>query len=484
MHRNINRLGILALGLLLWMSGCIGALDRQPFVELTSAAVYAEFENYEGVLAKLYAGLALSGQQGPAGKPDISGIDEGFSSYLRQYWKAQELTTDEAIIGWNDGSLPDYHDMDWTAGNEFIAAMYNRIFYQVVLCNEFIRETTDEKLSQRDFTAAQVETIKEYRAEARLLRALSYWHAIDMFGTVPFVTEEDRTGAFQPDPINRTELFAYVEGELREIEALLPAPRENQDGRLDQGAAWMLLAKLYLNAEVYINQARYTECLVELQKVLDAGYSLDGEYDHLFLTDNEQSNEIIWAIKFDGTRSLTWGGMTFLVHAPVGGSMDPSAFGINGGWNGIRTTPQFALKFDTTAANQDSRANFYREGQAFEIERIFTFTDGWAIEKFRNVDQDGQAGTDPAGNHTDTDFPVFRLADAYLMYAEAVLRNGAGGSEATALELVNELRERAYGDESGNVTAIDLPFILDERGRELHWEGHRRTDLILYGLFT
>jgi len=478
---SIQALSSLALVLLLSLSGCFNALNRQPFIELTSVAVYEDFDNYKGVLAKLYAGLAVSGQQGPAGKPDIQGINEGFSSYLRQYWKAQELTTDEAVIGWNDGSLPDYHDMDWTSGNEFIFATYSRIFYQVVLCNELIRETTSEKLASRNFTADQIVEIEGYRAEARFLRALSYWHAIDLFGDVPFVTEDDAPGAFLPEQISREDLFAYVESELKAIEAELPAPRQNEYARADQAAAWMVLAKLYLNAEVYIGQARYTECLVELQKVLDAGYSLNEDYHTLFLADNHTSNEIIFPIAFDGLSTRTWGGMTFLVHAGVGGEMDPDEYGINGGWSGLRTTTALSDKFDTL---RDGRALFFWEGQNPEIDNIFNFNDGVAIEKFQNVTTDGVAGSDPEGNHADTDYPMFRLADAYLMYAEAVLRQGAGGSEVQALDYVNQLRARAYGNDEGALSEIDLPTLLDERARELYWEGHRRTDLIRYGIFT
>jgi hypothetical protein len=473
----------LILGLLLSLSSCIGKLDREPFAELTSAAVYAEFDNYKQVLAKVYAGLALSGQQGPAGRPDIAGIDEGFSSYLRQYWKAQELTTDEAVIGWNDGTLPDFHDMDWTSTNEFITAMYSRIFYQVVLCNELIREASDDRLEDKGFSAEQIAEIKGYQAEARFLRAFSYWHAIDLFGQVPFVDENDRPGAFLPDPISRADLFAFIESELKAIESELPAPRTNEYGRVDKAAAWTLLAKLYLNAEVYINQPRYNECVAECEKVLNAGFSLDPSYESLFRIGNDQSNEIIWPIPFDGIRSRTWGGMTFLVHAPVGGRMNPDDFGINTGWAGIRTTGAFVMKFDTSANNQDSRRRFFTDNQNFEIDNIFRFTDGYGLIKFKNVDENGNAGSDPEGNHCDTDYPVFRLADVMLMYAEAVERGGSG-SAAQALDYVNEIRRRAYGGNSGDVTTINLDFLLDERARELHWECHRRTDLIRYNRFT
>ena len=176
--------------------------------------------------------------------------------------------------------------------------------------------------------------------------------------------------------------------------------------------------------------------------------------------------------------------MTFLVHAPVGGSMDPLDYGINGGWFGVRTTQNFVELFPGEDLSPDGRANFYTDGQTKIIESIPPFSEGYAIEKFKNVDVNGEPGTDP-NDHPDTDFPMFRLADVYLMYAEAVVRNG-GGNVGTAVNYINELRERAYGDASGNITAgdLNLDFILSERARELYWEAHRRTDLIRFNQFT
>lgn len=106
--------------------------------------------------------------------------------------------------------------------------------------------------------------------------------------------------------------------------------------------------------------------------------------------------------------------------------------------------------------------------------------------KFKNVDVNGNAGSDPTGDFPDTDFPMFRLADVYLMYAEAVLRGGQGGSVTQATDYINILRSRAYGNSNGNISTaqLTLDFILDERARELYWEGHRRTDLIRFGKFT
>ena len=603
------------------------------------------------------------------------------------------MPTDEAVIAWNDGNLRDYQEMDWGSNNEFIANMYYRVFYQISLTNEFIRETTPAKLDERGIDGTIRSEIELYRYEARFLRALSYWHAIDMFANVPFVTEADMVGSFFPEQTNRDDLFAYVEQELLDIESHLSAPGEVEYGRADQAAVWTLLAKLYLNAEVYISQPKYTECLTYCNKILNAGYSLEPEYQHLFMADNHRSNEIIFPITQDGNNTKTYGGVTFIIKAAAGGSMDPAEFGIDGGWAGTRVTKEFVGKFldletlktaripyksaveypviyvpggyqaasgysegdwapdaapnlasvnsdnnyegyiwfadanseykftegpnwdvnwgddnadgtleanganlvapetgmykinvnlndmmytsvktdwgligDATAGgwdnstpmefdaerkvwtvvaelgsgafkfrandgwdinlgdndtdgildyggadipvdepgkykielylgtpdytytmeqfSSDSRGMFHTDGQTLEIEDMFEFTNGYAVTKWKNITSDGNIGSDI--EFVDTDFPLFRLADVYLMYAEAVLRGGTGGDEATALGYINMLRERAYGDENGNIASGDLTldFIIDERARELYWEGQRRTDLIRFGQFS
>src|SRR5690606_6118258 len=193
---------------------------------VTADLVFEDPAAYIGVLAKLYSGLALTGQEGPAGMPDIIGIDEGFGQYLRAYWYHQELSTDEAVIGWNDQTIRDFHDQDWTAGDGFIYALYSRLYYQIVICNEFLRETTDEKVNARG-QASLLPEIHGYRAEARFLRALSYWHALDLFRNVPFVTEEDPVGSFFPEQIQAADLFQYIESELRAIENEIAPVRTN-----------------------------------------------------------------------------------------------------------------------------------------------------------------------------------------------------------------------------------------------------------------
>ncbi len=478
----LKKLAVASMLLLTITTSCKKNLT--PAYDLTSANVYTDFANYKPVLAKLYAVFALSGQQAQAGKPDIAGIDEGFSNYLREYYNMQELTTDEAIIAWNDGTIHDLHNMNWNADNEFIRAMYDRIYYEISACNEFIRATSDSKLAANNITGSNLTLAKQYRAEARFLRALSYWHAVDLYGNVPLVTENDPVGAFFAPQKPRAAIFAYIESELKAIDSDIVPARNNEYGRADQAAAWTLLAKLYLNAKVYTGTDRSTDAITYCSKIIAAGYTLEPHYKNLFLADNNNSKEIIFPITFDGVHTQGYGGMTYLVHAPVGGAENASDFGIGGGWSGLRTTKAFVSLFTD---NVDKRNMLFSTGQNLDISDQYSFTDGYLIAKYKNVTSTGAAGSDPTSTFPDTDFPMFRLADIYLMYAEAVLRGGSGGDVVTALTYVNLVRTRAYdGSLAGNITPVQLtlPFILDERGRELQWEMHRRTDLIRFGQFT
>ena len=487
---------------LLLAAGACTDLDVQPTDRVTAEVLFKDESAYRSFIARVYAGLAVTGQDGPAGNADIKSLDEGFSNYLRQYWQLQELTTDEAVIGWGDEGLPELHNHTWTPANQFVRAMYYRIFFQVSMANEFLRETTSAKLDGRSVSASVRNDIKTYRAEARFLRALSYWHGMDLIGNVPFYTEESAFGAEPPKQASRAEIFRFVEGELQAIENDMPAPGAADYGRADRAALWMLQAKLYLNAKVYTGSDKNTECITACKKVIGTNlYALQDNWRDLFKTDNNLSKELIWAIPFDGLSTQTWGGMTYLVHAPLGGKMTDNKddvtgadieaknetfkrYGVNAGWSGLRTTKSMVDLFADASGAIDERANFYTNGQNREIGSIGTFSEGYAVQKFTNLSSDGIPGADL--DHPDTDFPMFRLADAYLMYAEAVVRGGTGGDRATALGYINALRNRAYNGATGNITDAQMTdaLILDERSRELYWEGHRRTDLIRYEKFS
>lgn len=475
----------IGLSAILIFTTCTKDLDLEPAYGLNSATVYENPDNYINVLAKLYAGLAVSGNQGPAGNADIAGIDEGFSQYTRVMWNLQELASDEAICGWSDVGIPDLNTMTWTSSNSFVKAGYSRIYFQLTSCNEFIRETSADKLNDRGFSDAQKATITAMRNEARFLRALSYWHAIDLFGSVPFVTEEDGIGSYFPEQISRTALFNYVIGELQAIENQMAAPKSNDYGRADQGAVWMLMAKLYLNSEVYTGTARYDQAALYANKVNTSVYNLSTEYRYLFLADNDEApatNEIVFPVRFDALRTQTWGGGTFFVHAFLGNdTQTASEFGVNGGWAGYRAKQAFSSLFPDTI---DARNTMHRQGHQQLVEEQGTWEHGYANAKYRNVTKTGSlpVGADPSGNHVNTDFPMFRLADSYLIYAEAAVRGAADLGQG--ISYFNQLRERAYGDMSHNVSSLTLTDIINERARELHWEGHRRTDLIRFGLYT
>ena len=478
-------------------SSCVKDLDVEPIDPnvSTSNNVFKDEAAYKQALAKIYASYAISGQTGGGGgNPDIAGIDENFGNYLRQLWGLQELSTDEAIIAWDDATIKNFHWQTWAPNDVFIAALYSRIFYSIAVANEFIRNanaTIDAGASGTFLTDLQA-----YKAEARFLRAFSYWHAIDMFGNVPFVTEGDLPGAFFPARATRADLFTYIESELiaLDTETDLPTAGANEYARADKGAVWMLLAKLYMNAEVYTGTAKYTEALTYINKVIGASYTIDPTYQNVFRADNNNSPEIIFPLAFDGQNTQQYGGMTFLLHASNGGGMPLN--GIDGGWGGIRGIKQLAEKFSVSESDfspadpefsgiVDKRGMFYFNSDSWlwEIDNVGTFTQGIGVTKFKNISADGSAAPNAHATFVSTDFPVFRLGDAYLMYAEAVLRGGTGGDATTALGYVNDLRGRASATLIGAST-LTLPFLLDERVRELYWEGHRRTDLIRFGEFT
>ncbi|OWR14923.1 RagB/SusD family nutrient uptake outer membrane protein [Chryseobacterium sp. VAUSW3] len=472
----IKRLSIIAafLGLSLTASSCVDDLRQEPITEITSASLYKDFGNYKNLLAKLYGGLAVGGQAGGDGNGDIADIDGGFSNYMRLLYTLQVITTDEAVIGWNDGTLHEFHKMIWTPTNEFNNAMYYRLYTEIAFCNEFIKNTTDEKLSLNGITGQNLEDAKVMRAEAKFLRAQTYYHLLDLYGNVPFVDET--TFGTVPKQIKRAELFSYVESQLLEVANELKAPKTNEYGRVDQAAAWSLLARLYLNAKVYTGAEKYGEVITYTQKVISAGYALNSSYENLFLADNNVNNpENIFSVVYDGVKTQTNGGTTYLVHAAIGGTMNPAEFGVNGGWGGIRTTKALVNKFEAN----DKRGRFYKDGQTLEINDLGNFNDGYAFIKYKNVKSNGTPGIHD--NWVETDLPVYRLGDIYLMYAEATVRGGAGGNMATAIGYVNALRARANASQ---ISVLDLNFILDERSRELSWEMTRRTDLIRFGKFT
>jgi hypothetical protein len=487
----IKTLAIAALSVSV-ATGCTKKLDLVPTNDVTADVVYSTAAGYKQALAKVYGAFALTGNTGGTGSPDISSQiinDEGNSDFLRLFWNLQELTTDEAAWTWqNDAGIRGLHEMSWSSINPIISGVYYRAFFQITVCNDFIRQAADAKVASRGLTGADAANIKKYRAEARFLRAFQYWVLMDLFANPPFVDENSPIATGIPPQIKRKDLFTYIESELKAIDGDLATVKTNEYARADQGAAWALLARLYLNAKVYTGTDHYSDAITYCNKIISAGYSLHNNYRELTTADNNlNTEENIFTIAYDGTYTQNYGGTTYLTHGPA--AVPGSVSGTSGNWGGLRFTQNFIDLFSDPSGNTDKRAQFYTTGQNKVMNDLYTGTDGYTSTKYRNKLRNGDPAphADPNGNWVDIDFPLFRLGEIYLIYAEAVLRGGSGGSTATALNYINLLRTRAYsGSTSGNITAGQLTtdFILDERGRELYYEGHRRTDLIRYDKFT
>jgi len=479
---------LFVLGLSMTLTSCTDDLNVTPKDddEFLSDTFFQDPASYKQVLAKLYAGLYVGGNDGD-GTPDIAGLGGDFSSYLRLMFVTQEFPTDEAIVAWNDDGLPALNGQRWTPSNQFLYGIFSRAFYEISVANEFLRQTTDEKLTERGVDANLKAEIATFRAEVRFLRAFSYYNLMDLFGNVPITTEADPVGLFYPAQKTRVEVFAFVESELKDIDGSLAASKSNEYGRIDKTAAKFLLAQIYLNSKVYTGADRNNDAAVVCNDIITgSGYTFaEVPYKNLFCADNDKNgaqSEVIFPIIGDGNAiRATGGGMSFILHASIGGNMDFAAQGMNGGWAGIRTRPEFVKLFPDTNAAADKRGTFHTDGQTLDIADSGVFTNGYAVTKYSNVNSNGTAAQ--RNDIPDTDFPMYRLSDVYLMYAEASVRGAAAGNIATSVGLINKIRVRAG---AGIITASDLTldFILDERARELFWECHRRTDLIRFGKFT
>lgn len=488
-----NKIIIVIAALTMLMTSCSKDLNRQPSNAVTAADVYSTPLGYTQAMAKVYAAFANTGNVGGTGSPDLPTqiiADEGNSDFLRLYFNLQELTTDEAAWSWeSDAGIQGLHEMSWSSNNAIIDGLYYRSVFQITLCNDFIAHSTDAQLAGKGFTSATVDTIRAYRAEARFLRAYQYWVLMDLFGNPPFATENDVIGSFIPKQISRSDLFTYVESELKgAADSGLIAPRQNQFGRADQAAAWALLARIYLNAQVYTGTARYTDAITYCNKIIGAGYSLHKDYTKLMLADNKNNtDENIFVIVYNGTYIQNYGGTTYLMHGPAG--IPDSVSGCNGSWSGLRFTQDFINLFPDYSGATDHRAQFWTNGQTLDMTSLYTSTAGLSTFKYRDFTSTGakDPDQDAAGNYSSICFPLFRFGETYLNYAEAVLRGGSGGDPNTALAYIDSLRGRAYGDSNSytiNASQLTLPFILDERGREMYYECCRRTDLIRYNEFT
>lgn len=507
---------VVATLVIIFAASCVDDLNVTPI----NPQVTQTFDQ-NGVFTKAYAAFSLTGQRGPAGNIDIDTEipDEGKSALYRCLWNCNELTTDEAICAWGDVEVIELNTNSWSSSNPTSGSIYDRFYFVISIANHFLEQTegkTDD-------------ATKKQRAEIRFLRALSYFHLMDLFGNVPFT---EKISLDPPKQIKRIDLFKWVEAELLAIEPDMYEPKAAPYYRVDKVADWLLLARLYLNAEVYTTvpetkatanfpaiaaaagTPRWNDAAIYAKKVIDSDYTLCGSYEQLFMADNagtidgstvnKAPVEIIFPIAADGFKTKSYGSSLFLIGSTHTAGMKEWGCSKQG-WGGNRSRSALVKKFFSTNygstffANdsnlttgkfsfmKDNRAMFDRKSLAPSattlapqtIENISKFKEGYAVLKFTNVRADGKLAQDI--EFSDMDIPFMRASEAYLTYAEAVLRGAQTVNGYEALTAVNALRNRA----SAKVfTTLTLQNIIDEWAREFFFEGRRRSDLIRFGQYA
>ena len=483
-------------------TSCVNDLDTMPLnaTDPISEYVYGTDENaYMAGLATLYFQFATNDLT------DLQSMDGGASEIVRAFWSVQETTTDAAKCAWgNDVWVRALNTNTWSdAQNDAVYAVYVRALQGISYVNEYLRQTEPERLIARGVNSALTAKISTFRAEARFIRVYLYWMLLDTFGSVPFITEASPIGgAYFPLQATRTFIFDYCVNELKELMAdgsLMMEPRALYP-RADKGAAAGLLARLYLNAEVYSGTPMWTEAKAVCESLFDMGYELCPNYQALFRGDNGQNPqaraELIWTIDYSDANTESYGGTTYLLAAALAATDITDQSRPNGqrnGWAGLRVPYEYVngyfgvVEADYVTGEYqvlDKRGEvFYIKGRAESMEgELYNFMNGWSCLKYNNIPY-GQTDqsflpTSAVRNFADVDFPMIRLGEIYLIYAEACMNLQ---QPSLAMPYLQALSERAG---VAPPTEITTDFLVSERARELLWEAHRRTDLIRFGLFN
>ncbi len=481
--------------------------------------------NEDYIFNKIYGNLVLTGQTGPNGDSDLDTDDEGMSNMIRLIWYFNVLTTDEAHCWWNDPGMPELNRNTWTNSNAFVTSLYYRLMFGVTICNFYLENATSDDAAT-----------KQKRAEARFMRALHYYFLMDMYGNPPFLTKLSSDNAPQ---IQRADLFNFLENELKDVigegdgNEVLADAKTIDYGRADKAAGYLLLARMYLNAAVYTGTARWEDAKTYADKAIGTSYKLCttgmngfSAYQLLFMGDNDSNgaqDEIILPALHDGEKTQTWGGTLYMIASNTNEAMlaedlygvkdskgNPIlGYGTSEKWDvGVRARSNFSKVFfgtktsdnaitkgapkDVTPSVGDDRAIFYTQGQKLVIEEEDKKGQGLIYMKYNNLHADGTPGHHAGGQFVDTDFPVLRLAEAYLISAEADARINGGNCSSEGIERIKALRARAnvktgnlYDSKSADaITAVSLEDIFKEWSREFGYEAMRRPVLIRWNRYA
>lgn len=488
MKRNMKHIAWIAAGASMLFTACIGDLDTLPLnpSDSTSETVYgADESGYIAGLTKLYFNFVSNETT------DLQVSDAGASELVRAFWTVQEVTSDACKCAWeNDAWVRAMNTNTWSdADNDATYAVYVRTLQGIAYTNEYLRQTASDRLSDRGVSSELAAKIQGFRAEARFLRAYFYWMALDVFGDVPFTTENSPFGGgVNPKQASRKDVFDYCISELTALAAddsPMPAARSNYP-RADKGAVLGLLARMYLNAEVYTGTPMWQEAKDACEDIFTMGYSLCPEYADLFRGDNgenpEALNEVLFGISYDAEQTQSYGGTSYLTLAAIAAtdvSSTQMINGVNNGWGGIRVPYEYVEKYfnvrnaDYSAGTYDVNDKrgrmFYIKGRSESMDgALYVFLNGWSCLKFNNIphnmDQDSYLATAASKAYSDIDFPMIRLGEIYLIYAEACMNLGQAN---TALPKVQDLAARAGVTAP---TSITQEWLIEERARELMWE--------------
>lgn len=520
----MKKIIISALIALASLTSCVKMLDKLPLnsYDVTSESAYDDAASYLRGLAYINAYYGFVSISDP-GSSDISVSDAGQSEFLRQCLVLNDLSTNALDIGWtNDSYIKEITNHSWTnADNNAIIAVYTRGMKAITLANEYLLQTTDEKLESRGHSNIKAD-VHQYRAEARFHRAMFYYLMMDFFGNPPFALEDNIGGTKLPEQIGRKALAEWIEGELKDLAAdgsdlaakgAVPYPRPNKD------AAKALLARLYLNWGVYTGTPRWQDAKDAAAAVIGNGYALHPNYREVFMQDNGTTcanDEFIFAFDYDTNNARSWGGTTTLSSGAFNDDMNTFLSAYLGAkfadgsaapyvsaevWNGYHIDPAFVTaNFEIkgvdfsgagcglgyNAATSDKRimlCNMGATGSTFDPDKSDT---GWKCWKWAKMTSDGTVvarGDDdnPDWKYSSADFAFFRLPEMYYIYAEADANlNGGTTTDATALGYIKQIRDRAGLTTPASMTVTD---ILKDKAVEYLWEGQRRQDEIRLGVF-
>ena len=484
------------------MTACVNDLNTLPLnnTEPVSEYVYGNSEQaYLQGLTRLYFQFVTNDLT------DLQQMDGGASELTRAFWSVQETTADAAKCSWeNDAWVRALNTNTWNeTQNDAVYAVYVRTLQGISFANEYLRQTTPSKLSSRGVSADLAVTIEGYRAEARFIRAYLYWMALDCFGSVPFTTENSPFGGtYFPSQASRKDIFNFCVSELEDLRSAdspMPAARSLYP-RADKGSVSGLLARMYLNAQVYTESPMWSEAKSVCEDIFTMGYSLSPDYAALFRGDNGENqqvrSEMLWATSYNAELTQSYGGTSYLLSASLASTDITDQSRPNGqrnGWAGLRVPYEYVSRyFNVTGQDyvsgiyevEDERGKmFYIKGRSESMDgALYSFMNGWSCLKFNNIPY-GQTDqsylpVSAVKAFSDVDFPMIRLAEIYLIYAEACMNLGI---PQTAMPYIALLSQRAGVEPPAAITA---DYLVAERARELLWEAHRRTDLIRFGLYN